>query len=244
MWADVQNAGRPKVLCLFSRLCLHNAKDIVLDDETAVGTNRNRSIADALAVLVLLPNRNRFTVRTKERDARFEVDAQSALRRNLFSVLEERIGERPDSPHRVIAHLLEVGPVDVSLGIELVGEFCILLADEHEAHHVIRPLAVRILPIDALLVENTVEHEPLSFDPFEKALERALLRGVDDHDARFGTLRTLAFAMLIQRFFRKLHCRIGNDSFVRGASLNNNTRGLVGSNHCVPPLKPLGLNLS
>ncbi|TSC94588.1 MAG: hypothetical protein Athens101410_754 [Parcubacteria group bacterium Athens1014_10] len=217
----------------FSKSRRHELDGITHDAEAVVGLERKRSVAHALTVLVLLPNRYRLAVGTEKRLTRFEVDAHGALVGNLLAVLVERIGERPDSPHRGLADAPEFGVDRIPHLLELVGELHELAAGEQEAHHVVRPLTARVIGVDALLVE-TIDHlVPRRFELFEKLLDGTLLGRLDDHDAARVTLapHTLLGGFSVLTLHR---CRyhVG----VREAELQcNQTDSTIQCDHDGPP---------
>lgn len=219
----------------FSELCRHETDGITHNAETVVGLERKRGVAHALAILILLPHRYRLAVGTKERLTRLEIDAHGALVGNLLAVLVERIGERPDSPHRAFADAPEFGADYIPHLLELVGEgeFHELAAGEQEAHHVVCPLVAGVLGVDTLLVEAIDHLVPRRFELSEKLHEGALLGRLDDHDATRMTLanHALLLGFPIQTLHRRRY-RVG----VRETELQcNQTDSTIQFDHDKPP---------
>ena len=217
----------------FSELGRHELDGITHNAEAVVGLERERSVAHALAVFVLLPHRYRLAVGTEERLTRFEVDAHGALVGNLLAVLVERIGERPDSPHRGLADTPEFSADRIPHLLELVGELHELAASEQEAHHVVRPLAAGVLGVDALLVEGIYHLVPRCLELSEKLHEGAFLGRLDDHDAArvILALHALLLGFPIQTLYRSRYC-----VWVREAELQcNQTDGTIQCDHGGPP---------
>lgn len=200
----------PDYLCRFSELGRLETDGIAHEMNTVVGLDREWSITHTPAVLVLLPHRYRLAVGTKKRLTRFEVDAHGALVGNLLAVLVERIGERPDSPHRALADAPEFGADSVPHLLELIGELHELATGEEETHHVVRPLAARVLGVDALLVEAIDHLVPCHLELSEKLRERALLGRRDDHHTVRVTLalHALLLGFPIQTLYRSRY-RVG-----------------------------------
>ena len=216
----------------FSELGRHETDGITHDAEAVVGLDRERSFAHALAVLILLPHRYRLAVGTKERLTRFEVDAHGTLVGNLLAVLVERIGERPDSPHRALADAPEFGADIVPHLLELIGELHKLATGEEETHHVVRPLAARVLGVDALLIEAIDHLVPRHFELSEKLHEGALLGRLDDHDTArvILALHALLLGFPIQTLYRSRY-RVG----VRETELQCDQTSTIQCDHGGPP---------
>ena len=176
----------------------------IIDTEAVVGPDRNRSVAHAVAVLVLLPRRYRLAVGTEERLTRFEIKAHGALAGDLLAILVERIGERPDSPHRGLADAPEFGADRIPHLLEFVGGFHELVAGKEVSHHVVRPLAAGVLGVDALPIERVDHLVPRRFEIPEKLHEGALLGRLDEHNAARAVLanRTLLLGFPIQTLYR------------------------------------------
>ena len=217
----------------FSELGRHELDGITHDAEAVVAFDRERSVTHALAVLVLLPNRYRLAVGTEERLTRFEIDAHGALVGNLLAVLVERIGERPDSPHRGLADIPEFGADRIPHFLELIGELHEFTASEQEAHHVVRPLAAGVLGVDAHLVEAIDHLVPRCLELSEKLHEGALLGRLDDHDTArvILALHALLLGFPIQTLHRNRY-RVG----VRETELQcDQTDSTIQCDHGGPP---------